>query len=129
MDKCNCNTLSHPAGYPEIRPTPRQARLATVSEAVEKTPIPVQIRLRIDTKAKPPAHLARLGLKDKTLEALREMLSDPKMVAAIIESPDTVLAELACKLEDPALALVPGARKPAPLSNAVQLTIASEGKS
>jgi hypothetical protein len=129
MDDCSCNTNADFANYPGVLPTPHQARLGAVSEMVAQTPIPARIRLKINTKAKLPEHIERLGLKAKTLEGIRKMLGDPAMTRRFIEQPDIVFAELALKLEDPALAAVPGARKPAPLSSAVQLTIVKGGRS
>lgn len=132
MNDCGCGNKTTSADfshYPDIKPTPQQARLDAISDAVAQTPIPARIRLKINTKAKLPAHIEQLGLKAKTLEGIRKVLADPAMVRRLIEQPDIVFAELALKFEDPALADVPGARKPVPLSSAVQLTIVKGGRS
>ena len=132
MDDCSCikkSTSDDFSNYPEIKPTPRQARLGAISEAVSQTAVPAHIRLKINTKSKLPPHIERLGLKGKTLEGIRQILADPAMARRLIEQPDMMFAELALKFEDPALADVPGARKPVPLSSAVQLTIVKGARS
>lgn len=129
MNDCRCDTRADVARYPQVLPTPSQARLDVISQAVAQTPIPVRIRLKINTNAKLPPHIERLGLKAKTLEGIQKMLGDPAMASRLIEQPDTVLAQLALEFDDPALAEVPGARRPAPLSNAVQLSLVQEERS